>query len=79
MHLIIKFNFIIHLISFNIVIYHFLNFFIDRINFCFFRLNNLFIADFTKVFIHLNHTNFLNHRIFFYIFLFLTFPFIFNL
>ena len=76
MYLIIKFRFIINLISFKIIIQHFLIFFMFRINFRFLYLNYLFRANFTKVFIH---SNFFNHLIIFYIFLFLTFPFIFNL
>ena len=76
MYLIIKFHFIFHLISFKIIIHHFLIFFMFRINFRFLYLNYLFIADFIKVFIH---SNYLNRQIIIYIFLFLTFPFIFNL
>ena len=76
MYLIIKFRFIINLISFKIIIQHFLIFFMFRINFRFLYLNYLFIADFIKVFIH---SNYLNRQIIIYIFLFLTFPFIFNL
>jgi len=76
MYLVINFRFFLNLISFYIVIHHFLIFFMYRMNFRFLYLNNLFIADFNKVFIH---SNFFNHLIIFYIFLFLTFPFKFNM
>ena len=50
----------------------------NHINFYFFRLNYLFLSDFTLTFIHLNHSNFLNRKIIISIFLFLPFLFEFN-
>ena len=59
-------------------IFCFTNSHILRINFCFFGLNYLYIANFTTIFIHLINLNFINHLSIFYIFLFLKFHFYFN-